>query len=171
MSDTPSDNPVEKLTQRLEILSIVIKERQAEIEAFAREADEIKFALQVVKRYGGEVRLPAAPSERAASGEAPTSLAQMIIEIILAFNFMDGATSGDIIRELRGIFGHPADPNTVRPTLWRLVKTGRLIKIGDRYNVAPTNEAADVHPAEDPSTASVSEAPAGGREAGPGGGT
>ncbi len=82
-----------------------------------------------------------------------------------------GYGPSDVMKRIQDIFGLEPDPNNVRPTLWRMAKSGRLQKDErGRYRLPQKNEAADDLILRSASPASDSQ-PAQGGVARPGGGT
>jgi hypothetical protein len=99
------------------------------------------------------------------------SIPDMIFGVLSdnAYNLDLGLEPADILQEIKRLYGAEPDPNNVRPALWRLAKSGRLTKDGNRYRLPDNEKPADEIPGEEP-PAGFDQPEAQGREAGPGGG-
>jgi hypothetical protein len=158
------------LLERLDAIDGEVLRHQSALTALAKERDEITGAVRVLQRYG--VPVMEAPAVRVSMNEKrPANLPEMILAVVDAWSFVDGPNNSEILRTIQERWLPEAKPDNVRPTIWRMVKDGRLIKSRDRYQRAKEIEATDASSVGDTSAASDQEPGAQGREAGPGGGT
>jgi hypothetical protein len=134
MTDNHDADPVSRMTNRLTEIEGETAKYHREIKRLASEAEEIKSALSVLRRYGAVVTSPKnANADQVAPAKAEMTVPDMIKTIVHEHAIFDGATGQDILKIIRKRWDPDADPNIVRPTLWRMVKTGRLVKDEDRY--------------------------------------
>lgn len=158
MSKAGESNPIDLMSARLTEIEAETARHQQTLDKLTAEANEIKMALRVLRRYGVEVAPVSEKAPHAARSdvERPT-MPEMISGVVSELSFLDGATSKDILDGIRRNWLPDITPDKVRPTIWRMEKAGRLVKKGDRYDLPENSEGAEAE-ASEPSE-STGEAP------------
>lgn len=135
------------LRNRLLDIEAELRRLDARAADLRAESDEIKSAIRVLDRYVGAETLVTAPSMPAVNAATPaqekrkSTLPDAILEIVQANSLFGGADAKAIIRALNQGYDVNTDPNSVRPTLWRMVQSGRLGRQGELYTLPKENEA------------------------------
>jgi hypothetical protein len=100
------------------------------IKALEAERSDLQTTLKTLAKLGIELpKEPATPTP----GEKKT--APEMIVAVLRRDFPNGAEPTAILNRIRERFDPDADANTIRPTVWRMGKEGRLEKVGDKYRL------------------------------------
>ena len=99
------------------------------------------------------------------SGKVKKTVPEMILDV-LQHDFPTGSEPQGVLMRIKDKFDPNADPNNVRPTMWRMAKDGRLEKSRELYRLPQKNEAAG-SPQPDAPTASAQERPKWARSAHP----
>lgn len=112
---------------------------KSQIEALEVERGELEVAARVLHRLGllaeeagPELPLPATVTINETRPTVPDMIRASVADIVSLG--LDGATNQMVLAETTRRWG-VSDPNVVRPTIWRMVKDGRLIRNGDLYTL------------------------------------
>jgi hypothetical protein len=146
-----SSNPTTRIAVRRRFIADRTAVLKAELDALAAEESELDVAERVLKRFsegpaiGGNA--PATPQSEKSQpnghdldeddhGDGPT-LPQMTVTILneARADGRKGADGAEILRIIRERWKPDFTPDKVRPTLWRMVKGGRLKKRGKIYSL------------------------------------
>lgn len=152
--------PVQALLDRLAKIDAASEKYRMAIDNLAKEAAEIKTALQVLQRYGIAVDVEGGTAAKEMpKGDRPT-VPEMILQITRDHEVLGGATGIEVLDQIRKRWMPEADSNVVRPTLWRMVKDGRLAKKDERYLPLAMN-GRHGHPVDRTTSLEKNEAPTG----------
>jgi hypothetical protein len=171
------DDIINGLQQKLSDARSAVQRHKTEIDKHLKLAEEIEVTLRTLQAHGvvGGPAKPVAESSRP-KGFVPANGKYTVPEMITMALGSDkfaavGAEPLDVIQYIRDNIDSEADPNHVRPALWRMEKTGRLAKNRGRYKLPMKNEALDPQSAEaEGSKGSIRDPEAHGVKAAPGGG-
>jgi len=130
-----TENPA---IRALEDRKVQIKQKSAELQsaldALNRELDEIETTERVLGRLGVQRGKPSAPTQGRVNGAAhgPAAMTDKIIKVVGEGGI---ARPADVLRAIRERWMPNVEGNDVRPTLWRLVKDGRIIQDEAGYHL------------------------------------
>ena len=151
-----SKNPTDRIAERRRFIADRTATLKAELDALALEETELDVADRVFKRFseapavGGNSPAPAraataAPANGHDDGEedhsAGPTLPQMVFTILEEAKAQGrkGPDGGEILKIVRERWKPNFTAENVRPTLWRMVKGGRLRKRGKIYSLPPSS--------------------------------
>lgn len=150
-----STNPTDRIAERRRFIAQRTAELKAQLDSLMAEGNELDIAERVYQRFstppavGGQLeRSPTAPTVNGAEEpehhDAPT-LPQMVHTILEEAKAAGrkGVDSKEILTVIQTRWKPEFTPENVRPTLWRLVKGGRLRKRGKIYSL-PINPSEGI---------------------------
>ncbi|WP_143074548.1 hypothetical protein [Methylobacterium sp. ap11] len=163
-------NPIDALIQRRNANVTKATRLSEQLVALRRENDEIDIAIKALDRLGFKGAPPGKPAESTAAGLVQAKLIDitvpdMIFAIIGDDIIGDGVDASTIIAEIKRRYMPDPDPNIIRPTLWRLTKAGRLMKMGGKYflpDPSSIEEEEEEDESESDDSSSSKNGPAGG---------
>lgn len=132
------------LIERFENIDREISKHENAIKSLRQERAEIEKALNVLSKYGLSI-----------AGMRPERAKRPITELILqTLLVIAPAQPAEVVKYMQDKFGEGLDPNTIRPTLWRMAKDGRLINEDGFYMInadgnAPANENGEAEASPD----------------------
>lgn len=171
------DDIIRGLQQKLSEARSAVQQHQDAAVKHMKLAEEIEVTLRTLEAHGvasGPAK-PVAESSRP-KGFVPANGKYTVPEMISMALGSDkfaavGAEPQDVIQYIRENIDPKADPNHVRPALWRMEQKGRLVKHRGRYKLPKKNEAPDPQVVEaEGSKGSIRDPEAHGVKAAPGGG-
>ena len=118
-------------------ISAEIDSFKAKIMELEVEYSELEIAARVLSRLGLVAEHPPElPLEHNHSPSQKPTVPDMIKIVLKEYDELGipGPSNNKILMELTHRWG-VADPNIVRPTLWRMVKDQRLVKVGEGYSL------------------------------------
>lgn len=128
---------VQAIASRRQQIGVELEKLRTQISALEQETQELEIAARVLSRLGSfvendEPRLPFVPED---NGEK-TTVVQKIKNLVREFEVagVKGVSSAQILEEMKKRYSI-SDPNVVRPTLWRMVKSNFLRKEDDLYYI------------------------------------
>jgi hypothetical protein len=132
------------LIERFENIDREIAKHENAIKSLRNERVEIEKAMNVLSKYG--VSIAGMRPER-----AKKPITELIMQTLLV---IAPATPADVVKYMQENFGGDLDPNTIRPTLWRMAKDGRLVNDDGYYminavGIAPANENGEAEASPD----------------------
>lgn len=174
MSKTP-EQIVADLQSMLATTKVEITRLEADILAKHQLVKDTETTLKTLRLMGicsGPAESFATPA-KATVGKPKPTVPEMILTVLGMDQFKQpGAEPGQVLQVIRDQIDLDADPNNVRPTLWRMREKGILEKIEGRYRIPIKTEGGDPNLFEGTESSTSDQKPeAQGREAGPGGGT
>ncbi len=125
------------IRSRRAVVAARLTELDVERDVLRHELGELDVATRVLGRLSGDT--PPAPAEEVNGGKGLTI--PDMIENALAIGGPAGLMPQDVLTFIQEHYRRDADPNHVRPALWRLWKAGRVARSADRYfhlEYAPT---------------------------------
>jgi hypothetical protein len=130
MSNNPS---IRALEDHRAAIKQEMAKHQAELDRLAAELAEADTAERVLKRIGAApASKGGAASHSRGNGSVPAAMTEKIIAVVAEGNVKQPA---DVLQTIRERWLPDVEGNDVRPTLWRLVKDGRITKDSTGYHI------------------------------------
>jgi hypothetical protein len=165
------------LQERLSSSAAKIAELEAAIQAERQLAVDTEVTLRTLRSMGVDVgpvtqAVASTVSMRSDERQAKLTIPDMILAVLGADEFrLLGAEPNRVLESILIRFDPNANPNNVRPTLWRMEQKGILEKLNGRYRIPIHRKAPDPNQLSLEGSGASDFNPAQGRQAGPGGGT
>lgn len=132
-------------------IDLEIDRHVAAIKALESDRDELQVTLRTLKKMGLISEEPQSTIRIGGQQNgAKKTVPEMILEI-LARDFPEGAEPIAVLERVRERYDPDADPNNVRPTLWRMSKDGRVEKFGELYRLPVKKDGPQAEEASEPS--------------------